>query len=84
MILPQVTTNGTARETLIEIRCDAARAIYDAIAALQLMGPHPRDYQGAPDGWFTAAQAVHLVRFTALEKMRGEIMAEAEALAGHL
>ena len=80
MILPIVHMNGTSRSTLIQLRCDAAAPLRDALKALSEMAPNGRDYYPVP-GHLTKAQAQHDRRVAALRTVYDEIEAEAEALA---
>lgn len=44
---PIVNNNGTDRAELVKERRDVADALRDALEAMALSRPHPRDYQTA-------------------------------------
>lgn len=79
MILPIVHLNGTSREELIRLRCEAGQKIREALAALAEMAPNGRDYYPEP-GRFEKARAQHDLRAAALRHLYDEIEAEYLAL----
>ena len=80
--LPTVHLNGTSRAQLIELRCEAAQAIREALAKLAEVAPHARDYPDDPDARrYRVAVTFHQMRTAALEGVAADLMREAEALA---
>ena len=75
MVLPVVHINGTSREELIRLRCDAADKVRQALEALADMAPNGRDYY-LVDGSLRQAQDQHDRRASALRGVLDEIEKE--------
>ena len=79
--IPYVHLNGTGKESLLNQRLDAARAVNAAIEALTQMYPHMRDYYLDQTGerW-RAAVAQHERRLEVLRSLNQELITEVEML----
>jgi len=75
--LPVVNMNGATKQSLIECRQDAYRALHDAMKALQECSPHGRDYQTAQAGEYEVARKRYIERFSLLDRMANELSYEA-------
>lgn len=76
---PAVNNNGTSRQSLVEIRVNAMKAVMGAMEALQLTKPHGRDYQSLPNSLerYEADRAIFVERFSTLDKLHNELQEEA-------
>jgi predicted HAD superfamily phosphohydrolase len=75
LIVPILHLNGTSKQELVQLRCQAYRALDKAIEALKNMAPHGRDYYPVP-GLLTKAQEQHLRRLKALADVQAELEEE--------
>lgn len=84
MILPTIHLNGSDPTVLLAKLENAARALDEAVGALQAAAPHGRDYypQNSEFGpeVFSVAQREHIERQAALNTVLGDI----EKLAWHV
>jgi hypothetical protein len=82
LTLPIVHSNGTSKRELIDLRTSAAYALREALEALKQMAPNGRDYYVSREGaaHFNRARAQHERRLAAVDQLRRELEAEAEAL----
>jgi hypothetical protein len=78
LIKPFITINGATRQSHIDARIEAMRAVRDAMKALCELRPHARDYQGHTDA-YERDRIIHSARFAALDTLHNTL--EIEALA---
>ena len=72
-MIPSIHLNGTSQKELLELNCDAANQVSDAISRLSRATPHGRDYyvQGS-DAW-TKAMREHECRIDKLREVYTEL-----------
>lgn len=79
-IAPVLCLNGSAPSLLIADRIALHASLQKTIYLLERMSPHPRDYQTAPDGAYTAAEHQYARRWNQLVDMERSVLEEIEAL----
>ena len=57
LVLPQISLNGTDRQSLVDQQSDVIRALDGVIHAMAQAMPHGRDYQFRPDEYPLARDA---------------------------
>lgn len=77
-----VHLNGTSREVLLEQTLTAARAIQEALIALDGAAPNARDYYPMGDDAWRGAQREFEARRTKLKAVYDELLAMYEAIEG--
>jgi hypothetical protein len=88
---PTVHLNGSAGEVLLAQAQNAARAVYDAMAALALAGPNARDYPPQRDsglqddaGVWRMAVREHDARMTKLRAVYTELLEIGQEIEGQI
>jgi len=81
MVTPTVHLNGTSRQALLEGYVAAARAVREAMEAVQAAAPNARDYYVQGPAEWGLAQKEHRARLEKLEEVRAELEALAEEVA---
>lgn len=85
LIIETINLNGTGRDSLIEHRTQARQALSEALTALLLTSPHPRDFPGKAQGSYTAeyfaAKKIHEERATTIHNLMEELQTEVEVLS---
>jgi hypothetical protein len=78
--LPPLHLNGSGKKNLVNDRCDAIRALGDAINAMRLMSPHGRDYY-TEEGSYEKAREQHMDRMERVAAVISELEAETQKIA---
>lgn len=73
MQLPTIHTNGTSKERLIELLCEASQALDLAFSALKQTAPNGRDYYPQGNDAFDKAVAEHYDRMKRLDAIKDEV-----------
>jgi hypothetical protein len=73
MQLPTIHLNGTSKDELIAVLCNASAAIDAAYAALKLAAPNGRDYYPQGPEAFDRARREHESRLAGLDKVKREV-----------
>jgi hypothetical protein len=78
---PTIHSNGTSRDALLTLTCDAGRAVRLAMEAVAAAAPNARDYYPQGPDAITQAMAAQDERLRLLRQMWIELGEEAEAIA---
>lgn len=73
MQLPTIHLNGTSKDELINVLCDASTAIDAAYEAMKLAAPNGRDYYPQGPEALQRATDEHLGRLRRLDDIKREI-----------
>jgi hypothetical protein len=80
MIFPTIHLNGTSGDDLLSQTTDAMLALFAAINALKVTGPHGRDYYVLGPRVIDAAMAEHIARIQKLEAVQADLVAIYESI----